>query len=121
MRDAVDARGLEQAAQREISKGLTACQVAVARDNEILWTASFGSAAAETKGRVDYAAKIEAGEPGGGGVMTAGPEWGARSASRSRRRASPSLSSRWAMGDSDQLSQFVRGIQMSNLALELGR
>ncbi len=25
------------------------------------------------------------------------------------------------MGDSDQLSQFVRGIQMSNLALELGR
>ncbi len=49
MRDAVDTRGLEQAAEQEISKGLTACQVAVARDNEVLWTGSFGSASADTR------------------------------------------------------------------------
>lgn len=49
MGDAVDTTSLEQAAEREIRKGLGACQVAVARDNEILWTGSFGSATADTR------------------------------------------------------------------------
>ena len=49
MRDPVDTAALEQAAQQEIERGLTACQVAVARDNEMLFTRSFGSAAADTR------------------------------------------------------------------------
>ncbi|MBW2230765.1 MAG: beta-lactamase family protein [Deltaproteobacteria bacterium] len=57
MRDDVDPAALEQAAEREISKGLIACQVAVARDNEVLWTRSFGSASADTRFWVASATK----------------------------------------------------------------
>ena len=49
MRDDVDTGALERAAEQEIRNGLTACQVAVARGNEILWTRSFGSANADTR------------------------------------------------------------------------
>ena len=49
MRDGIDTTELEQAAEQEIRKGLTACQVAVARGNQILWTGSFGSATADTR------------------------------------------------------------------------
>jgi CubicO group peptidase (beta-lactamase class C family) len=40
---------LEEAAEDEIRKGLMACQLAVARDGEVLWTRSFGSATPETR------------------------------------------------------------------------
>ena len=57
MGDGVDTRALEQAAEEEIKSGLTACQVAVARDNEILWTRSFGSATGDTRFWVASATK----------------------------------------------------------------
>ena len=49
MANHLDTTALEEAAVREISKGLTACQVAVARDGEVLWTDSFGSVTADTR------------------------------------------------------------------------
>jgi len=49
MQNEVDTTELETAAAQEIEGGLTACQVAVARDNEVLWTGSFGSAGADTR------------------------------------------------------------------------
>ncbi|MFP6640296.1 MAG: serine hydrolase domain-containing protein [Myxococcota bacterium] len=48
---------LEQAAQREIEAGLTACQLAVARDGEIAWKRSFGTADEETRFWVASATK----------------------------------------------------------------
>jgi CubicO group peptidase (beta-lactamase class C family) len=57
MRDTIDTAALEQAAEREISEGLKACQVAAARDNEILWSRSFGSATDETRFWVASATK----------------------------------------------------------------
>lgn len=45
----VDTTPLEKAAEREVSGGLTACQVAVARDGQVLWTRSFGSASSNTR------------------------------------------------------------------------
>jgi len=49
MSDPVDTRALEQAAEREIAEGLVACQIAVGRAGEVVWTRSFGSAAPETR------------------------------------------------------------------------
>ncbi len=57
MRDNVDTAALERAAEQEIRNGLTACQVAVARDNEVLWTHSVGSATADTRFWVASATK----------------------------------------------------------------
>jgi CubicO group peptidase (beta-lactamase class C family) len=48
---------LERAAEAEIRGRLTACQVAVARGNELLWTRSFGSASADTRFWVASATK----------------------------------------------------------------
>ena len=45
----IDVSALERAAEREIEAGLSACQIAVARDNEVVWTRSYGSASAETR------------------------------------------------------------------------
>ncbi len=53
----VDIRPIERAAQHEIEHGLSACQVAVARDNEILWTGSFGNARPDTRFWVASATK----------------------------------------------------------------
>ena len=53
----LDTTALERAAQREIGNGLTACQVAVGCDNEIIWTRSFGSATADTRFWVASATK----------------------------------------------------------------
>ncbi len=49
MRDEFDTHELEQAAEQEIKEGLTACQIAVAHQGEILWTRSFGGASADTR------------------------------------------------------------------------
>jgi CubicO group peptidase (beta-lactamase class C family) len=49
VKDEFDTAALEQAAEREIREGLLACQVAVARDGELLWTRSFGSATPDTR------------------------------------------------------------------------
>ena len=57
MRNDIDTGALERAAEQEIRNGLTACQVAVARGNEILWTRSFGSANADTRFWVASATK----------------------------------------------------------------
>ena len=57
MRDDIDTTSLEQAAQQEIDTGLIACQVAVARDNQVVWTHSFGSATPETRFWVASATK----------------------------------------------------------------
>jgi len=57
MRDEMDTAALEQAARQEIEGGLAACQVAVARENEVLWTRSFGSATADTRFWVASATK----------------------------------------------------------------
>ena len=57
MRSEVDTTELETAAAREIEGGLTACQVAVARDNVVLWTGSFGSATDNTRFWVASATK----------------------------------------------------------------
>jgi CubicO group peptidase (beta-lactamase class C family) len=45
----MDTSDLERAAHAEIDGGLTACQVAVARDGEVVWTRSFGSATPDTR------------------------------------------------------------------------
>ena len=57
MRDDIDSTSLEQAAQQETDTGLIACQVAVARDNRVVWTHSFGSATPETRFWVASATK----------------------------------------------------------------
>ncbi len=154
---------------------------------EQLDIAQFSDAAdAETKGLFDYAAKIEAGEPGGGGVMTAatlasfyqgllhnpaelwkpevladglgnvrctlpdplmklpanrtlavvvGAGFGAPWAASPTAFGWPGVGGQIAfaepatgislaflqMGDMDEMSQFVRGTRMSNLALALAR
>ena len=49
MADSLDIALLERAAEQEISNGLTACQLAVARDNKVVWTGCFGSATADTR------------------------------------------------------------------------
>jgi CubicO group peptidase (beta-lactamase class C family) len=48
---------LERAAAREIDGSLSSCQVAVARDSEVLWTATFGSASTSTRYWVASATK----------------------------------------------------------------
>ena len=45
----LDVSALEAAAQDEIASGLVACQVAVARKGELVWTASFGAAQPGTR------------------------------------------------------------------------
>ena len=57
MRDDVDTAALERAAEQEVRNGLTACQVAAARDNEVFWTRSVGSATADTRFWVASATK----------------------------------------------------------------
>jgi CubicO group peptidase (beta-lactamase class C family) len=47
--DALDVRALEAAAEEEVEAGLLACQLAVARDGEIVWNGSFGGANDETR------------------------------------------------------------------------
>ena len=42
----MDMTPLHEAAQAEIADGLRACQVAVARNGEVVWTESFGEATA---------------------------------------------------------------------------
>ena len=49
MNAGLDCSQIEQACQREIERGLTACQVAVARDGKIVWSGSFGSASDTTR------------------------------------------------------------------------
>lgn len=57
MRSQVDTTALETAAAKEIEGGLTACQVAVARDGEVLWKGSFGKATDATRFWVASATK----------------------------------------------------------------
>ncbi len=45
----LDCSAIAAAAQREIDRGLTACQVAVARDGEVVWSGAFGSAEPTTR------------------------------------------------------------------------
>ena len=49
--------GLRAAAEEEIRNGLTACQIAVARNQEIVWTGSFGGANEGTRFAVASATK----------------------------------------------------------------
>lgn len=49
MRADVDSEALKRAAEREIDSGLRACQLAVAREGEVVWTASFGAASPDTR------------------------------------------------------------------------
>ena len=53
----LDFTALRHAAQREIDKGLVACQVAVARDGDVVWTESFGDADDQSRFRVASATK----------------------------------------------------------------
>ncbi len=53
----IDVAPLRDAAQREIAEGLTACQLAVAREGEIVWTQSFGAIDDETRFCVASATK----------------------------------------------------------------
>ena len=48
---------LESAARREIDRGLTACQLAVAREGELICSATFGAASRETRFWVASATK----------------------------------------------------------------
>lgn len=57
MRDDLDFSALERAAEQEIAEGLAACQLAVARDNEVLFTRSFGCATTDTRFWVASATK----------------------------------------------------------------
>ena len=45
----VDVSALREAAESEVANGLAACQLAVGRQGEIVWTESFGSAGPETR------------------------------------------------------------------------
>lgn len=53
----IDTEPLREAAELEIAEGLTACQLAVARDGEIVWTESFGSADPVTRFGIASATK----------------------------------------------------------------
>ena len=53
----IDVAPLRQAAEGEIANGLAACQLAVAREGEIVWTESFGAADPETRFAVASATK----------------------------------------------------------------
>ena len=53
----MDTNALEAAAAHEVDGGLAACQVAVACDNEIVWTATFGRASGTTRFWVASATK----------------------------------------------------------------
>ena len=57
MRNQLDTTALEAAAKHEIEGGLTACQVAVAKDNELVWMGSFGTASDATRFWVASATK----------------------------------------------------------------
>ncbi len=46
---ALDTAALEAAAEEEIAAGLVACQIAVAREGQLVWTRSFGSASPDTR------------------------------------------------------------------------
>ncbi len=48
-RETLDCTALDEAARREIEDGLAACQVAVARDGEVVWSRSYGSAEPTTR------------------------------------------------------------------------
>ena len=52
-----DCAPLRRSAEQEIADGLAACQVAVAREGEIVWTESFGAADVETRFGVASATK----------------------------------------------------------------
>jgi CubicO group peptidase (beta-lactamase class C family) len=56
-RSEIDCSALTDAAQREIDEGLTACQVAVARAGEVVYSRSFGSATQTTRFWVASATK----------------------------------------------------------------
>jgi CubicO group peptidase (beta-lactamase class C family) len=45
----LDVASLERAAEREIEQGLAACQLAVAREGELLFARSFGAATSQTR------------------------------------------------------------------------
>jgi CubicO group peptidase (beta-lactamase class C family) len=53
----IDVSGVRAAAQQEIDGGLAACQVAVARGGEVVWTESFGAADDDTRFGVASATK----------------------------------------------------------------
>ncbi len=57
MNDDIDVSTLREAAQQEVDGGLAACQVAVARGGEVVWTASFGAADDDTRFGVASATK----------------------------------------------------------------
>jgi CubicO group peptidase (beta-lactamase class C family) len=57
MSNTIDVASLRAAAEREIEKGLVACQLAVARDGEVVFTGSFGTAGPETRFSVASATK----------------------------------------------------------------
>ena len=57
MVEEMDTRSLSRAATHEIDDGLAACQVAVAKDNEVVFTASFGTATGDTRFWVASATK----------------------------------------------------------------
>ena len=54
---AIDTRPLQDAAHRAVDEGLLACQVAVAHDNAIVWTGSYGRADPDTRFWVASATK----------------------------------------------------------------
>jgi CubicO group peptidase (beta-lactamase class C family) len=53
----IDVSALQATAQQEVDGGLAACQVAVARSGEVVWTASFGAADDDTRFGVASATK----------------------------------------------------------------
>jgi CubicO group peptidase (beta-lactamase class C family) len=53
----LDTSALEAAAHREVEAGLAGCQIAVARDNELVWTQGFGNATPATRFWVASATK----------------------------------------------------------------
>ena len=53
----LDTRAVRDAAQRLVDDGLPACQVAVARHGEVVWTETFGDATDATRFRVASATK----------------------------------------------------------------
>ena len=57
MSETIDFGLLHEAAEKEIAKGLAACQLAVGRDGETLWTKSFGNADSGTRFPVASATK----------------------------------------------------------------
>ena len=57
MHEKLDTSRLMRTAEEEIAKGLVACQVALARKGEILWTQTFGKADADTRFWVASATK----------------------------------------------------------------